>query len=94
MLGILLDLSLDASYKRGRFSKTLLEKSLKFLLSEGDSAVTLYLSLILLLAEVDLVSKKQGYKEDALVIHGSSHVKIVFILLKKVVVLNMQTFIV
>lgn len=82
-----LNLSLDAGHKRGRFSKTLLKKSLKFLLSKGDGTITFNLGLVLLSVEVDSILEKQGYKKDVLEICSTDYVKIVLVLLAEVVVL-------
>lgn len=63
MVKVLLDLSSDAGYKSGRFSKTLLEKSLEFVPSKRDSTFTFNLGLVLLLAEVNLISEEQVLKK-------------------------------
>lgn len=90
-LGILFNFALNTSYKDNKFSKTLLEKGLKFILSKG---VTFNLYLILLLAEVDFILEKQGCKGDALVTFSISYIEIVLVLLIKVVTLYMGAIII
>lgn len=84
MLRILLYLSPNADYKGGRFSKTLPKKGVEFVLSKEDSTIKFNLGFLLLPAEIDSISKKQGYKRVAL---GTCGVKMVFALLTKVVTL-------
>lgn len=64
MLKISLNLGLDTSYKLGRFSKTLLEKGLKFILNRR-SAIIFDLSFVLLPVGTDLVAKKQSCRKYA-----------------------------
>ena len=94
VLKILLDLSLDVSYKQGRFSKALSEKSFKLVLSKRNGIIVFNLSFVLLPAEVDPISEKQGCKRDAFVAYGSGRVKIIFTLSNEVIALHMQAFIV
>lgn len=58
VLGIPINLGLDIDYKQVGFSKALLEKSLEFVPGKGGNSVTLNLSLVLLLMEVDSILKK------------------------------------
>lgn len=58
VLEIPLDLSLDISHKQYGFPKTLLEKSLEFVLSSENNTIAFYLSFVLLLAEVNPILKK------------------------------------
>lgn len=53
VLGILLIHGSDTSHKQSRFSKTLLDKNLKFVLNRDSSTVVFNLGLILLPAKVD-----------------------------------------
>lgn len=94
MLRILFDFYLDISYKWYKFSETLLEKGIQFVPSKGSGIIALNLGFILLLAEVDPILKKQGYKKDVLVACSTSRIKIVLVLLTKVVALYLQTLIV
>lgn len=58
MLRILFNFCLNIGYKQGRFSKFLLKKGVKFVLSKKNGIVVFNLSLILLLAEVNLILRK------------------------------------
>lgn len=78
ILRISLNLSLDASYKQSRFSQTLLEKDFKFFSNREDSTVAFYLSLVLLLAEVDLIAEKQGCKKNVFRAYSIGYIKIIF----------------
>lgn len=83
------DFTLDIINEYDGFSKTLSEKSLEFILSKKSNPVLLNLSLILLIAEVNPMSKKQGCERDALVARGISHIKIIFTFPTKIVTLYM-----
>ena len=87
VLGIPLNLGLDASYKRGGFSKTLLKKSLEFVLNKGNGIVTFNLSFVLLLAKVNPISKKRGCKRDAFVACSFGRIEMVLTLLTKIIAL-------
>ena len=87
VLGIPLDCGLDAGHKQGGFSETLLGKGLKFVLSRGDGIVAFNLSFMLLLAKVNLVSKKRGRKEIAFVARGFGRVEIILTLLTNIIAL-------
>ena len=89
VLEILLDLGLDASYKQSGFAETLPKKGLEFVPSRRNAIVAFNLSFLLLLAEVNLVSKKQGQKGDAFVSCDSNHIKMIFTLLTEVIILYM-----
>lgn len=84
VLKIPLDLSPDASHKGNRFSKILLEKNLEFVSNRGAGIITLNLSFILLLIEVELILDKLGHKRDVLGTCGIDCVEIIFALLRKV----------
>lgn len=56
--GIPFDFSSDVSYKQCGFSKTLLNKDLKFVLNKEGGTVFLNLSPVLLQVEVDLIPKE------------------------------------
>lgn len=90
VLRMLLNLGPDIDYKRGKFSQTLLKKVFEFILSEKSAIVALNLGLMLLLTEVDLISGKQSYKRDALIVRDTDRVKIIFALPTKVAILFMQ----
>ena len=90
MLGISLDFGLDTSYKRGRFSKTLLEKSFEFVPSRRDDIVTFNLSFMLPLAEVNPVSGKRSRKRDAFMACSSGRVKMIFTLMTKIIALYIR----
>lgn len=81
------DLSPDISYKISGFFEILLEKGLKFVLSREDGTVTFNSGFILLLAEVDLIPKKQGCKENALETRSISRLEILLTLSTEVVTL-------
>lgn len=87
LLWIPLNLGPNAGYRKSEFSEILLEKSLEFILSNEGGIVALNLGFILLLAEVDFISKKQSRKRDKLVIHGPGRVKMILALSTKIVVL-------
>lgn len=55
VLEISLNLTLDTSHKHGRFFKTLLKKSFKFISSRRSNIVIFDLSFMLLLAAIDLI---------------------------------------
>lgn len=65
ILRIPLNFSLDSGYKQCEFSDTLLEKSFEFIQSKANSTITFNLNFLLLLAEVDLIIKKRGCRENA-----------------------------
>ena len=80
VLGISLNLGPDVSHKCGGFSKTLLEKDLKFDPSKRGGPFVLNLGFVLLPAEDDPVPKEQGRKGDTLGSHGTGRVEMVFTL--------------
>lgn len=90
VLGVFFDLILNVVYKCGRFSKILLEKSLKFVPCKRSYFVSFYPSLVLLLAEVDSISEEQSCKRDKLVAYDISRVKIILVFLTEIVTLYMQ----
>lgn len=94
LLGIPLDLGLDASDEQIGCFEALVEKNLEFAPNRGDSIITFNLSLVLLPAEVDFVLEEQGHKRNALVARGSGCVKMVLALSTKVVALYMRALIV
>lgn len=85
---MLLNFTSDTSYKRSRFSKTPLKKSLEFVLSGKYSTIIFNFSFVLLVAEVNFILNKQCFKKNVFVTDNFSHIKIVFILLIKIVVLD------
>lgn len=90
ILGVLFKLILDIVHKCSRFSKTLSEKGLKFVLSKGRGPVTFDSGFMLLSAKIDLISKKRICKRDAFVVFSSSGFKIVLALLTKGVTFHIQ----
>lgn len=52
----------------------MLEKSLKFILTKKDKIVIFDMNFVLLLAKINLVSKKQSYKRDALILYSSNRI--------------------
>lgn len=87
ILRIPFNLSQDIGYKVGRFFKILLEKSLEFVSNKKDGTVTFNLGLILFLAEVDLISEKQGCNKNALKTHSIRCLEILFALSIEVITL-------
>lgn len=94
MLKILFNLNLDADYKNNEFFETLLKKNFEFIPSKRNSNIIFNLSLILLLAEIDLISEEQSYKGDILGVYNTRHIKIVFVLSTKIVALHIGAIIV
>ena len=94
ILRILLDLSPNANYKRGGFSKTLPKKGLEFILSREDGIIAFNLSFLLLPTEVNPVLEKQGSKRNAFMAHDSGYIEMICTLSTKVITLYMQAFIV
>ena len=90
---ILLNFSPDTSYKWGRFFKTLIEKIFEFVLDSKDNTITFNLSFVLLLANINLISEKHGYKKDALMYYSFDYVNMVLALLTKIVTFYIQAFI-
>lgn len=62
-LVVLLNLTLDAIHKCGRFARTFLEKGLKLILNGGSNPFMFNSGLMLLLAEVDLSRKNETAKK-------------------------------
>ena len=89
VLGVSFDFTPDIINKRDKFSKTLSEECLEFVPSEGSDSVLLNLSFVLLPAEVDFISEKQGRERDALVARGTGRIEIIFTLLAEVITLHM-----
>ena len=94
MLGIPLNLGLDAGHKQSRFPKTLSEKRLKFLSHKGSGTVAFNLSFVLLPAEIDLILKEQDCKKDVLGACGIGYIKMVFALSTEVIALYIEATIV
>ena len=87
MLEIPLDLSPDASYKRGEIYETLPKEGFEFVLSSRNGIVAFNLNFVLLPAEINLVSEKRGCKRDAFVARDSDRIKIIFTLSIEVIAL-------
>lgn len=87
MLKIALNLNLDASYKSGGFSKILSKKNLEFILSNGNGIILFYLSLLLLLVQINLILEKWGHKRDILIARDTGYIEIVFAFFTKLVAL-------
>ena len=94
VFGIPLDLGSNASYKRGGFSKTLLEKGLEFVPGRGDGIVAFNLSFVLLPVEVNPISEEQRREEDAFVARGSGRIKMILTLSTEIIALHMRACIV
>lgn len=94
VLEISLHFDLNTSQKQGGFSKILLKKNLEFFSSKRNNTIAFNLLFLLLSAEVDLVSKKLSREKDAMMACDTSHVKIVFALLIKVIALYLPAFLV
>lgn len=94
ILGIPFNHCPDIDYKQVGFSKTILEKGLKFTSNRGNSTLAFNLSLVLLPAEVDPILEEQGRKKEAMVARGNNHVEIIFILPAEVVAPHMLATIV
>lgn len=77
MLRLLVDFSLDVSYKQYRFSKILLGKSLKFVPSKRGGINILNLGLVLLLIELDHILEKQNGKKNTFVAYSTSCIEII-----------------
>lgn len=86
VLRIPLDLSLNASYKQRGFSKTLPKKDLEFFLNGGNNTLIFNMSFIPVPAEVDLMSEEQSCTKNAFKIYGTSHVKMILVLLAEVII--------
>lgn len=70
------------------------KKGLEFVLSKRDGINAFNLSFRLLLAKIDFVQEKQGYKKDTLVVYSSGYIKMVLTLSIKVVVFYLKALIV
>ena len=90
VLEIPLDLGPDASYKRDRFSKTLPEKGLKFVLSRRNNIVAFNVNFVLLLIEVNPILEEQSRKGDMFVACGSGCIKMILTLLTETIALYMR----
>ena len=88
VLEISLNLNPDISHKQGRSSKTLLEEGFEFVSSKRYGIVAFNLRFVLLLAEVNPISKKQSCKKDAFVTCGSGRVEIILTLLIEIIALH------
>lgn len=87
MLKISLNLSPNTNYKYSGFSKTLLKKTFKFVLSKKNDIIIFNLSLILMLTKFNLILEKQSYKKDALIAYATDYIKIVLPLSTKIIAL-------
>ena len=94
VLEIPLDLGPDASHEQGGFLETLPKKGLKFVPSRGDGIVAFHLSFVLLLAEVNPISKERGRKGDAFMARGSGRVEMILTLSTEIIALHMRAAIV
>lgn len=63
MLIILLNLSLDTSYKYKRFSKVLLKKRFKLVLNKRNNTVAFNLNLVILSTKINLILEKKDCKK-------------------------------
>lgn len=85
VLEISLNLSSDASHKQKRFFNILFKKNFDFIASKKDNIITFYLNFILLPAKINFIPEKRNHKKDAIMLYGSSRVKIILILSTKIV---------
>lgn len=65
------------------------KKSFKFVLNREKSIVTFNLSVVLLLAKVDPITKKKIRKKDAFEAYSSNHIRMILTLLTKIIALYM-----
>lgn len=94
MFRIPLYFSPDAGYKSNRFSKTLSEKSLEFVLNKRNNTIIFNLSLILLSEKVDFISEEQNRKKNMLGVCGIDHIKMTLVLMTKIIALYIKATIV
>lgn len=94
ILKVLFNPALNTIYNCSRFSETLLEKGLKFVLGERGGFVLFFSCLVLLPLKVDPISKEQSCKRDAFKAHGPSCFKMVLALLTEVITFHVQVSIV
>lgn len=92
VLKVFFNLSSDIIHKYSRLSKILLEKSLKLVLYGVCGLVMFDLGLVLLPAEIDLISEEQSCKNDIFMALNSSDFKIILILPIKVKIFNKRVF--
>lgn len=90
----MLNFSSNIYYKYNRFFNTLLDKSFKFVSNREKNILVFYLTLILLLVEIDPILEKQSFKKDVFITCGNSYIKIIFALLVKFIAFYMQVFII
>lgn len=90
MLRIFFDFISDTIYKCNKFLKTLSKKGFEFFLYNKNNLILLYLSFILLLIEINSITKKQYYKKDIFIASCNDCIKIIFILLTKIIILYIQ----
>lgn len=64
VLNIYLNFYLDISYKQDRFFDVLVKKNFEFVIYKKNDIVLFNLSLVLLLAKVNSISKKQKLKKN------------------------------
>lgn len=86
ILEILFNLIPDIIYKHSRFFKTLLKKSFEFILNKKIGFVLFFLHFMLLLSRIDSILEEQGYKKYLFEVYTSSHFKIIFTLLTKILI--------
>ena len=90
ILGVPFNLTPDAIHKRDKFSKTLLEKGLEFVLCEEVGSISLSSSFILLSPEIDFFSEEQARKKYAFMALSTSHFEMILVLPAEVVVFHVQ----
>lgn len=67
---------------------------MEFVLNRGSGAIAFYLDFVLLPAKINIFIGKKNRKENRLIAHGTSYVKIIFALSTKIVAFYVQIFIV
>lgn len=90
ILRVFLDFTLDVIYKRLRVIKIFMEKDLEFRSRYENYSFALMTTLILGLVKAESPTKKQGDKWDTARAYGLSSIKVIFILLTKVVAVNIR----
>lgn len=88
ILGVLLNLFLIAVHKSLGVPQAPAEKCLKLVPYDLDGVICVLLPLVLLLAEADLVLKKERNKKNLLSLSSSNSSKIVITLLTEVIALH------
>lgn len=92
MFTITFDLIADVTYKEDKFSKVLLKKNCKFVVSKKNGFVSFNWDYLLLLAKIDFIIEKQNCKKNALIIYSTENIKMILLPLIEVVSIYLQIF--